>query len=449
MRQSTKWNACEFYVLDPTEVEAFARAAESDQDAALFRVAAFTGLRLGELRALRWGDVDFSKRLVHVRRNFTHGAEGSPKSGRVRSVPLIDQAATALALGELRDEVDPAANLERPDRLMVLVLDPHLGPNELVECRVAVERGRRKMRGDPLPCRKDVSESRRLGSHEQTLPQEPLDIDSVPKRRIFPDLDPGRHETREPTEMFWKRAAAVAVLLAVVLFAVITASASSSVTPARQGAAPRCLAVNVVGRTSFAASALLRARGCTPGSARNGRHYVVAKVCQPTANFGRVIAQSATGRRLGPKERLILRVGIRRTADGRICGELNPDPGQPPPAQPPRAADYNGNYDATFTVTESSNPLRVKIGQRLTGLRFTVSDAIGPGVINGVVSGVVNADGTTSNNTIVVLIDLENYNACPGNLITFTVNGNNVTVTGVVTCQGGITVTGRLDGNRL
>jgi integrase len=82
-------------VLDPAEVEALARSAENDQDAALFRVAAFTGLRLGELRALRWGDVDFGKRLVHVRRNFTHGAEQTPKSGRVRSVPLIDQAAKA------------------------------------------------------------------------------------------------------------------------------------------------------------------------------------------------------------------------------------------------------------------------------------------------------------------------------------------------------------------
>jgi len=32
-----------------------------------FTVAAFTGLRLGELIALRWSDVDFAKRLVHVR----------------------------------------------------------------------------------------------------------------------------------------------------------------------------------------------------------------------------------------------------------------------------------------------------------------------------------------------------------------------------------------------
>jgi integrase len=77
-------------------VEAVARAAENDQDAALFRVAAYTGLRLGELRALRWSDIDFGLRLVHVRRSFTYGALDTPKSGRVRSVPLIDQVARAL-----------------------------------------------------------------------------------------------------------------------------------------------------------------------------------------------------------------------------------------------------------------------------------------------------------------------------------------------------------------
>jgi len=70
-----------------------ARAAESEQDAALFVTAAFTGLRLGELLAVRWIDVDFAKRLVHVRRAYTHGELGPPKSGRVRSVPLIDDVA--------------------------------------------------------------------------------------------------------------------------------------------------------------------------------------------------------------------------------------------------------------------------------------------------------------------------------------------------------------------
>ncbi len=56
-------------MLSPTEVEALGRAAGSAQDAAIFRVAAYTGLRLGELLALRWRDADFEKRLVHVRRS--------------------------------------------------------------------------------------------------------------------------------------------------------------------------------------------------------------------------------------------------------------------------------------------------------------------------------------------------------------------------------------------
>ena len=83
-------------MLEPVEVEAVARAATSEQDAAVFTVAAFTGLRLGELRALRWRDVDFARQTVLVRGSFTHRAAGPPKSGKVRSVPLIDQAARAL-----------------------------------------------------------------------------------------------------------------------------------------------------------------------------------------------------------------------------------------------------------------------------------------------------------------------------------------------------------------
>jgi len=79
-------------VLDPGEVAALTRAADSEQDAATFAVAAFTGLRMGELRALRWDDVDFAKRLVHVRRGYAGGRESEGgKSHRVRSVPMVDQ----------------------------------------------------------------------------------------------------------------------------------------------------------------------------------------------------------------------------------------------------------------------------------------------------------------------------------------------------------------------
>jgi integrase len=86
----------EFAVLSPEEVQALARKAATEQEAALFTVAAFTGLRMGELRALRWRDVDFANRLVHVRRSVWRTAEGTPKSGKARSVPLIDLAAVAL-----------------------------------------------------------------------------------------------------------------------------------------------------------------------------------------------------------------------------------------------------------------------------------------------------------------------------------------------------------------
>ena len=102
----------EFAVLSPAEVQAVARATETKQDAALILVAAFTGLRLGELRALRWRDVDFANRLVHVRRSHYGAAsaeEGPPKSGQARSVPLIDVAATALdGLSRRKDFVGPS-----------------------------------------------------------------------------------------------------------------------------------------------------------------------------------------------------------------------------------------------------------------------------------------------------------------------------------------------------
>ena len=87
----------EFAVLSPAEVGAVARAADDAQECGADRVrGAFTGLRMGELRALRWRDVDFANRLVHVRRSLTRTDEGSTKSGKARSVPLIDQAARPL-----------------------------------------------------------------------------------------------------------------------------------------------------------------------------------------------------------------------------------------------------------------------------------------------------------------------------------------------------------------
>jgi len=82
----------------PEEVHALVRAAGSDRDAAMFLTAAFTGLRLGELLALQWRDVDFAGEAIRVRRSYNvHGGVGTPKSGKVRSVPMVPDVATVLA----------------------------------------------------------------------------------------------------------------------------------------------------------------------------------------------------------------------------------------------------------------------------------------------------------------------------------------------------------------
>ena len=83
-------------VLSVEEVHAVARAADDAQQGALFVTAALTGLRMGELRALRWVDIDFAQRAVHVRRSFSHGRMDTPKSGTARSLPMADQVATVL-----------------------------------------------------------------------------------------------------------------------------------------------------------------------------------------------------------------------------------------------------------------------------------------------------------------------------------------------------------------
>jgi integrase len=66
-------------------------------DRPLFLAAVMTGMRKGELVALRWRDVDFTAGRVRVRRNYTCGEFGTPKTRRsTRSIPLAPELADAL-----------------------------------------------------------------------------------------------------------------------------------------------------------------------------------------------------------------------------------------------------------------------------------------------------------------------------------------------------------------
>ena len=84
-------------VYSPEEVHALVRAAGSEQDAAIFLTAAFTGLRRGELIALRWRDVDFAAHAIRVTSSYAGGRLTTPKSGKARTVPMAPEVATALA----------------------------------------------------------------------------------------------------------------------------------------------------------------------------------------------------------------------------------------------------------------------------------------------------------------------------------------------------------------
>jgi len=81
----------------PEEVLASVRAAESERDVAIFHTAAFAGLRMGELLALHWCDVDLTRRTIHVRENWTQGETTTPKGGTERAVPMAEEVAQRLA----------------------------------------------------------------------------------------------------------------------------------------------------------------------------------------------------------------------------------------------------------------------------------------------------------------------------------------------------------------
>lgn len=77
------------------EADRLLRAAAPEWQPML-AIALRTGLRLGELLALRWSDVDLVASQLVVRRTLWQGEEGTPKGGRHRPVPLSDEAAATL-----------------------------------------------------------------------------------------------------------------------------------------------------------------------------------------------------------------------------------------------------------------------------------------------------------------------------------------------------------------
>jgi integrase len=81
-------------------------------------VASYCGLRLGELLALRWRDVDWTGSALTISRSLSSGIEGPTKSGHIRRVPLADQ---------------PAAPVTRPSRIASDLLYEHEDPEGVAQ----------------------------------------------------------------------------------------------------------------------------------------------------------------------------------------------------------------------------------------------------------------------------------------------------------------------------
>ena len=78
-------------IASPTEAAELLDALD-EKDRALWATAFYTGLRRGELRALRCSDIDLAARVIHVRRGWdaVEGEQEGKSAAARRDVPILD-----------------------------------------------------------------------------------------------------------------------------------------------------------------------------------------------------------------------------------------------------------------------------------------------------------------------------------------------------------------------
>lgn len=114
-----------FDFLSVDESERLIRAAPSARWKLMITVALRTGLRLGELLALDWSDISLETCIITVRRSAFGSQIVSPKSNRIRYVPLAPEVQRALQ------------QIQRPNGL-VFSRQPAIPVNEKVPRRAII-----------------------------------------------------------------------------------------------------------------------------------------------------------------------------------------------------------------------------------------------------------------------------------------------------------------------
>jgi integrase len=150
----------EIRFLDQIEVRTLAGAAVPGDyqqiDRALYLTAAMSGLREGELIALRWQDVDWEAQRIRVRQNYVLGQFGTPKSRRsTRSVPMAREVWRQL------DALSKAAGDPHGD--MLVFADPFTGGP--LDKAAILRRYRRALKAAMLPPRRFHDLRHTFGTH--------------------------------------------------------------------------------------------------------------------------------------------------------------------------------------------------------------------------------------------------------------------------------------------
>lgn len=90
-------------ILNPEQIRAFLDKVEDQKYRTLFLTAIMTGARQGEILGLKWSDVDFQKKQVHINRTFNHGRFFAPKTeGSARRIDLSPMVLRELAAWKLK-----------------------------------------------------------------------------------------------------------------------------------------------------------------------------------------------------------------------------------------------------------------------------------------------------------------------------------------------------------
>lgn len=111
----------EMVFFDFDEADRLIEAAEDEPEIqAMITLGLKTGMRIGELLALRWGDVDMIKQVLTVNRNVYNGQlNATPKGGRTREIPLSDQVVTTLKAQRMRSALRGEYVFSRKDGTLI------------------------------------------------------------------------------------------------------------------------------------------------------------------------------------------------------------------------------------------------------------------------------------------------------------------------------------------